>query len=244
MLKSVQQKICSFEITPDDKEIAFRECKNKPVEALTASAISFMLKSGNIDNEMQDAFLKSGKVSAWCSPDFIDFVIEKKDPKLLSLLLSNVTDLRELEVLRVNLLVLKELPANLDLVMQALSYPFRTSQMISQLKSMTTPDIMSFLESIIKLADLEDISRLDILFSWTSHLIDAHYALLVMQPVFYPLLQKLHQLLEMHLEIDNCQEETFGLLQSISNANPTIYENAISGLGQSLEYYIEKSVEL
>lgn len=217
-LKSLNTKVCSTE----------REVR-----------IFCNLTAGSSTPESLVKILSTGNLSLWNNPGVVDLLISKNNSELLKCAVENIKDFKEADIAKVILYALQTKDSSLLLLV--IQKPFRYEIMLEYLKKFGTLQIQAILQelkSIVLEAPECKIYAMNVI----SLILDSHFTLLAMQPIFFPILRELHETIGNLIVDSNSVEAILSLLKSIQYAprKPT----RLNRLNISDSYIVEKYLDI
>lgn len=198
------------------------------------------IQKSSFERKLDEA-ITGGRISAWRCPNLVDKLIASGMTEELSKVLGNVKDLREIDLTKIILYSLNS--DDQSLFKQILRQPYQSSVMLKYLKNFGTTQILGIFEKLSKVIFASESLRNPAL-KFMALILDAHFALLVMQPIFLSILKELHEYIDMQLTEEFNAEDLLGLVKSlkyIRNGSRTIPSNRIR---ITEDYFVENSIDL
>lgn len=190
--------------------------------------------------------IRGGHVSAWKVPRLLNKCIQEQSVEGLVAIVEHVKDLREMDIAKVLLFALSQADlGTAELLQRVLRLPFRRFMMAAYLKSFGTAQVLALLDVLVGLLPS---ARADLALTWASLLIDTHYTLLAVQPVFLPVLKQLHETVAEALHEDEMAEGVAGAVRALvacridASRGGALQSGALTVV--TPDYFVERSVEL
>lgn len=205
--------------------------------------IKTLLKTGaTLQDSRIVSLVETGKLSSWQIPSLVNEALKIESRDSLNLILTHVHDLRETDLTKILIVCLSSKQEDL---LQTLLYvfkrPFSRLRMVRCLKNFGTVQVESLFSILLGLRDSEHES---LAYQWISILIDAHYTIMLIQPVFLPLLKQLHEYIEQSLQIDELAESSAGLIHSLIVSKPSNLTACSTRKVITTDYIVDRSIDL
>jgi len=177
-----------------------------------ARILCYNLTAGSSTSESLVNILSTGNLSLWNNPAIIDLLISNSNSELLKCAVENVIDFKEADIAKAILYALQTKDSSLlHLVIQK---PYRYEIMLVYLKKFGTLQIQAILQELKSML-LETPECKQYAMPFISLILDSHFTLLAMQPIFFPILCELHGIIGDLIVDTNLVEALVSLLQSI-----------------------------
>lgn len=188
------------------------------------------------------SLIKSGRLSGYQLPSLVNEALKIGSLQSLNMILAHVQDLDEADLTKFMIFCLSSDQVDtMQTLRDVLKRPFSRIRMMRCLKNFGTLQVEALMTILLGLLESEHES---LAFRWISVLIDAHYTIMLIQPVFLPLLKQLHEYIGRALVIDEIAETSTGLIQSVMQSKPSElvadpFRKVITN-----DYIVERSIDL
>ncbi len=231
-LKSLNASLCeSLKSQESSKEVVLND-------SFSSREISYLVNKRLTSGLDVTTLIKSGRLSIARCPTLLNELLKKKDEASIILLLNHVNDLSEVDYSKILLFSLTN-ECKIDLLQMIMEKPVLPLQMAACLRNFGSNQLYSFLEYLLdRLASEETKMSL----KWISLLIDAHFSLLSMQPIFLPLLKRLHETINELLVHDQYAEGIIPILSALKTAE--FVSKPSSVLTITSDYYVDRQIDI
>ena len=158
--------------------------------------------------------LRTGHISSFRVPELLDICLRSSDVDIIETILNCVKDIQPDDLAKCLIFLLPRLDTEQVkcIVADLVSQEFNRDKMISCFKTFGSVQIQLLLDLLIAMMEegLVDSSN------WLSLLLDTHVSLLVLQPLFFPYLKKIHEVLGGYVGEIEQVENIYSLLTGIT----------------------------
>jgi hypothetical protein len=202
-----------------------------------------LLKTGaTIQDSRVTALIETGLLSSWQVPSLVNEALKIESRDYLNLILTHVQDLRETDLTKILILCLSsEQEVPLQMLLNVFKRPFSRIRMVRCLKNFGTVQVEVLFSFLLGLLDSEHES---LAYQWISTVIDAHYTIMLLQPVFLPLLKQLHEHIGQALQINEIAESSAGLIHSLIVSTPSSRTTNSTRAVITNDYIVDRSIDL